>query len=84
MRPCSLLKQLLQTQCCVSTQKIRIPEQQFLMSIITPDTVARRAREKDHRHSISSKERTVSLELQKLVKRRHECRIHLDYVFGAF
>ncbi|KAH7985616.1 hypothetical protein HPB52_025518 [Rhipicephalus sanguineus] len=48
-------------------------------------TGSRRAREKDHRRSISStKKRTASLELQKLVKRRHERRMHSDYASGAF
>ncbi|KAH7956765.1 hypothetical protein HPB52_012550 [Rhipicephalus sanguineus] len=46
---------------------------------------SRRAREKDHQRSISStKKRTASLELQKLVKRRHERRMHSDYASGAF
>lgn len=55
------------------------------MDMNATGTGSRRAREKDHRRSISStKKRTASLELQKLVKRRHERRMHSDYASGAF
>ncbi|KAH7967733.1 hypothetical protein HPB52_002086 [Rhipicephalus sanguineus] len=55
------------------------------MDMNATGTGSRRAREKDHRRSISStKKRTASLELQKLVKRRHERRTHSDYASGAF
>ncbi|KAH7939520.1 hypothetical protein HPB52_013481 [Rhipicephalus sanguineus] len=55
------------------------------MDMNATGTGSRRAREKDHRRSMSStKKRTASLELQKLVKRRHERRMHSDYASGAF
>lgn len=55
------------------------------MDMNATSTGARRAREKDHRRSIvSNKKRTASLELRKLVKRRHEHRMHSDYASGAF
>ncbi|KAH7936444.1 hypothetical protein HPB52_023429 [Rhipicephalus sanguineus] len=57
----------------------------YEMDMNATGTGSRTAREKDHRRSISStKKRTASLELQKLVKRRHECRMHSDYASGAF
>lgn len=46
---------------------------------------SKRAKEKDHRRSISSsKKRAASLELGRLVKKKHESRMHADYAPGAF
>lgn len=55
------------------------------MDMSVTGTGSKRAREKDNRRSISSsKKRAASLELGKLVKKKHETRMHPDYASGAF